>query len=240
MRKAKILVVDDEIAIRHLFWKALQSTGVLVYQSDSVEKTLDMMERIDFDLFILDVNLENYNDGYNLAQMIRDTLPQVPIIFVSGRDGEEDIITGLEAGADLFITKPFSPKIMRAQILATLDRASDMLSAPKKGKQQSVINEGDFSFDKTKYQLFKKGENIPLSSKEVLLMQFFMENPNQVFTKDQIYNSVWEHNQTESNLVTVYINYLRYKIEVEPKHPIYLKTIWGIGYSFFPDGQSDN
>lgn len=85
MRNEKILVVDDDPAIRRLIWKSLQSTGLLVYQSDTIEKTLDIMNRVTFQLFLLDVSLEHENDGYHLAQLIRERQPLTPIIFVSGK-----------------------------------------------------------------------------------------------------------------------------------------------------------
>lgn len=85
MRKGKILVVDDDPAIRRLIWKSLQSTGILIYQSDSVERTVDILSRIEFDLFLLDVSLEHENDGYHLAQIIREQDPIVPIFFLSGK-----------------------------------------------------------------------------------------------------------------------------------------------------------
>ena len=95
MGNEKILVVDDDPAIRHLIWKSLQSTGLLIYQSDSITKTMDIISRVTFDLYLLDVSLEYDNDGYQLAQMIRESEPLVPILFLSGKKSEEAIITGL-------------------------------------------------------------------------------------------------------------------------------------------------
>lgn len=235
MHSKKVLVVDDDPAIRRLIWKSLQSTGILIYQSDSIEKTLDIMTRVSFDLFLLDISLEYENDGYHLAQLIRNEQSVTPIIFISGRKSENDIITGLETGADYYITKPFSPNVLRAQIVSTLGRF-ETLTSQKTPKNESIIEIGDFRFDKKQYQLQKKGVNISLSSKEVQLMQFFMENPNQVFSKGQIYATVWNSAEMDSNVIMVYINYLRNIIEDVPKKPKYLKTVWGIGYTFSPDG----
>lgn len=236
MNNQKILVVDDDSAIRRLIWKALQSTGILIYQSDSIEKTLDIMTRVTFDLFLLDISLEYENDGYHLAQLIRAEQPLTPIIFISGRKSERDIINGLETGADYYITKPFSPNILRAQIISTLGRMKTIQSK-ETNKNNRIIKIGDFRFDKNLYQLEKKGQPISLSSKEVQLMLFFMENPNQVFSKEQIYANVWSDGEMDNNLIMVYINHLRNKIEDESKKPRYLKTVWGIGYTFSPDGE---
>ncbi|WP_265459220.1 response regulator transcription factor [Enterococcus sp. HY326] len=232
MRNEKILIVDDDPAIRRLIWKSLQSTGILVYQSDSVEATIDIVSRIKFDLFILDVGLEHENDGYHLAQVIREADPFVPIVFLSGKTNEEDIVTALENGADFYLTKPFLPNILKAQVLATLERRKII-----KNQEQKVTNEiiqGPFRFDKARYELFKGAEPIKMSSKEIKLMQFFMENPDQVFSKEQIYHNVWEDGKYDANTIMVFINHLRNKIEDNPKEAKFLRTVWGIGYTFNP------
>lgn len=236
MNNKKVLVVDDDPAIRRLIWKSLQSTGILVYQSDSIEKTLDIMTRVSFDLFLLDISLEYENDGYHLAQLIRNEQSVTPIIFISGRKSENDIISGLETGADYYITKPFVPNVLRAQIVSTLGRF-DTLTTQQNETDKSIIEIGNFRFDKKKYQLQKQGITMSLSSKEIQLMQFFMENPNQVFSKEQIYTSVWDSSEMDSNVIMVYISYLRNIIEDIPKKPQYIKTVWGIGYTFSPDGK---
>jgi DNA-binding response OmpR family regulator len=232
MRNEKILVVDDDPAIRRLIWKSLQATGILIYQSDSVEKTLDIMSRITFDLFLLDVSLEYENDGYHLAQMIREKDQVVPILFLSGKKSENDIINGLETGADYYLTKPFSPKLLKAQVVNTLERSKTITSAPKEAATTELVA-GIFRFDKVRYQFFKNNQLIPLSAKEIQLMQFFMENTDQVFSKEQIYNQVWDGDY-DANTIMVFINHLRNKIEDNPKKAKYLKTVWGIGYTFLP------
>lgn len=235
MNDQKVLVVDDDPAIRRLIWKSLQSTGLLIYQSDSVESTIDILSRVKFDLFLLDISLEYENDGYHLAQLIREQDPSVPILILSGKTMEADIITGLEMGADMYLTKPFKPAIIRAQVLSSLRRSKAIHQA----SQQSMLNEitlGIFRLDLNQYQFFKEDVLVGLSSKETQLMQFFMENPNQVFTKDQIYSNVWEDSNTDANTIMVFINHLRNKIEDNPKEVKYLKNVWGIGYAFYPEG----
>lgn len=239
MRNEKILVVDDDPAIRRLIWKSLQSTGILIYQSDSVEKTIDIMQRVKFDLFLLDISLEHENDGYHLAQLIREEDKVVPIVFLSGKKNEDEIIAGLEVGADYYLTKPFLPNVLKAQVVATLDRGKVIRSQVKE-KKRSEITAGDFYFDQSRYQLYKKDKPIKLSSKEIKLMQFFLENPDQVFSKEQIYSSVWEDGEYDANTIMVFMNHLRNKIEEDPKNARYLKTVWGIGYTFLPTGIENN
>lgn len=257
MKEEKILVVDDDPAIRRLVWKSLQSTGLLIYQAETIEKTQELIQKIEFDLFLLDVSLVNENDGFHLSRMIREQNPVVPIIFISGRKSDQDIVVGLEAGADYYLTKPFSPSILRAQVVSTMDRNRTITESVKPPSER-VIRLGQFVFDKKKMVFSIDGEAISLSSRELKLMQFFMEHPDQVFSKKQIYQHVWDEDssgsvdsdmsqvkeKTESekkkeesdlNNVMVYMNYLRNKIEPEPKKPIYLKTVWGIGYTFSPE-----
>ena len=237
MRDEKILIVDDDPAIRRLIWKSLQSTGILIYQTDSVEKTIAINSRVSFDLFLLDISLEYENDGYHLAQLIREENPTVPIVFLSGKSDEKDMINGYEIGADHYITKPFSPALLKAQIVTILDRRN-VLREKGIAKPEGDLCSGMFRFDQKRYQFFKNDQPIKLSSKEIMLMRFFMENPDQVFSKEQIYSNVWQDGQFDANTVMVFINHLRNKIEDEPKHARFLKTVWGIGYTFLPEGDA--
>lgn len=233
MKNQKLLIVDDDPIIRKLCWKAFQSTGLLIYQADSIDSAIDIASRISFDLFLLDVGLTYENDGYYLAQHLREQFPLIPIIFLSGKSDEQDIITGLETGADYYITKPFSIEFLKAQVLSTLNRYTIMKKdlRPKTEK----ITSGPFTFDKKTFSFYKENQKIDMSSKEANLMLFFMENPDQVFSKQQILLNVWDDQSSDLNLVKVYMNYLRNKIEDNPKNPVYLKTIWGVGYSFSPN-----
>lgn len=235
MKDQKVLVVDDDPAIRRLIWKSLQSTGLLIYQSESVEATVDIISRVKFDLFLLDISLEYENDGYHLAQLIREQFPSIPILILSGKTSESDIITGLEMGADMYLTKPFKPAIIRAQVLSSLRRSKVIHQANQQVKQNEILL-GRFRLNLNQYQFFKDDQLVALSSKETQLLQFFMENPNQVFTKDQIYANVWNDGDTDANTIMVFINHLRNKIEDTPKDVKYLKNVWGIGYAFYPEG----
>ena len=139
-------------------------------------------------------------------------------------------------GGDYYITKPFLPNLLRAQVTVTLDRGASYQKSIVPFQKESKIMIGDFCFDKSRYQLYKKEEPIKLSSKETKLMQFFIENPDQVFSKEQIYQSVWNGSELDANTVMVFINHLRNKIEDDPKQARYIKTVWGLGYTFLPDG----
>ncbi len=235
MRNENVLVINQDIAFRKMIWEALQSTGIFVYQSDSIEKTTDIMTRVPFDLFLLDFSLIGDQDGLYLAQIIREQEPLAPILFLSEKKDKSSIIAGLEAGADFYLTKPIDPQVLKAQILASLKRAK-IVSNQHYIKEKENIEVGDFLFDRKRYQLLKNGKQIGLSSKEVQLLQFFLRNPEQVFSKEQIYISIWNNDEVDVNTVMVFVNHLRNKIEDDPKKPRYLKTIWGVGYMFVPSG----
>lgn len=235
MRDEKILVVDHDPLWRKKIWKTLQTTGVFVYQSDSIEQTIDIMSRVDFDLFLLDSSLVEEQDGYFLAHWIRQEDPLVPILFYSEHDTIAAVTAGLEAGADFYLSKSANEQILRVQVLTSLNRAK-VISEHRKKRREKKMVVGDFSFDHSRYQFFKKGKPLLLSSKESQLLQFFLENPDQVFSKEEIYTRVWHEAKIDENTVMVFINHLRNKIEDDPKKTRYLKTIWGIGYTFLPDG----
>ncbi|WP_017416980.1 response regulator transcription factor [Clostridium tunisiense] len=228
MGKAKILIVEDEEAIRKLIYRTLTLEGMLVYQAESGEEGLEMVANTDFDLIILDILMDGIS-GYEVAQTIRNSNLQLPIIFLSGKREDEDIIRGLNIGADSYITKPFSPSVLGAQVKSQLKRREEILN--KNTFAMSLVH-GPFRFDLNGYKFYKNDLEIKLSSKEIKLIKFFMENPNQVFTKEELYENIWNNNDVDYNSIMVYMKYLRNKIEDNPSKPKYIKTIWGIGYQF--------
>lgn len=228
MGKAKILIVEDEEAIRKLIYRTLTLEGMLVYQAENGEEGLEMVANTDFDLIILDILMDGIS-GYEVAQTIRNSNLQLPIIFLSGKREDEDIIRGLNIGADSYITKPFSPSVLGAQVKSQLKRREEILN--KNTFTMSLVH-GPFRFDLNGYKFYKNDLEIKLSSKEIKLIKFFMENPNQVFTKEELYENIWNNNDVDYNSIMVYMKYLRNKIEDNPSKPKYIKTIWGIGYQF--------
>lgn len=228
MKQLKVLIVDDEEAIRKLIAKILSNDGMLTYQADSGKSALDMIGKYQFDLVLLDVSLGDIS-GFEIAEEIRRRDLQLPTIFLSGITDEASIIKGLDVGADSYITKPFSPSMLSAQVKSKIKRRREIAYVPI---DQNFLVRGPFKLDLKTYQFYKKDLEIKLTSKELKLMKFFMENPNQVFSKEQLYHHVWQETQTDDNSITVYIKYLRNKIEDIPSKPKYLKTVWGIGYQF--------
>lgn len=228
MEEIKILVVEDEEPIRKLICKILSNEGFLVYQAENGTRALEMITKTNFNLIMLDIMMDDIS-GYDVARTIRKHDLQQPIIFLSGKKDDADIIQGLNTGADSYITKPFSPSVLCAQVKSQIKRHREIL---RSDVPSNFIINGPFKFDINSYKFYKDEMEIKLSSKETKLIKFFMEHPNKVFSKEQLYQNVWHDNEIDENSIMVYIKYLRNKIEKVPSKPKYIKTVWGIGYEF--------
>ncbi len=231
MNKIKILVIEDEGSIRRLIKKTLEAEKMIVTDCESGYQALEHIKLETFDMAIVDLMLEDMN-GLDLIRQIQQLDRAILVIILSGKSEDSDKIIGLGIGADDYITKPFSPSVLSAKVRAHIRRRQKLTSNFK------VLNNliiGPFRFDLNTFQFFKNGEEIILSSKEMMMVKFFMENPNQVFSKEQIYVNIWKNEIVDENAIMVYISHLRSKLEDDPKNPIFIKTVWGIGYMFKTD-----
>lgn len=226
MEYFKILVVDDEDSVRKLICKTLESEGMASFQASNGADALRMVQAQKFDLIILDIMM-NGMDGFGVIRELRTQGIVVPIMILSGRGGETDKVFGLEIGADDYITKPFSPLVLTAKVKACLRRAR-LNSKVASG----VIEAGPFRYLCEEMKLFKNEREVSLSSRENMLMKYFLNNQNRVLTKEQIYNYVWRNHVVDDNTIMVHIRHLRMKIEDDPNQPLFLKTVRGIGYQF--------
>lgn len=225
MAGEKILIVDDESEIRELISTYLKFEDIETVECESGKEALLTLSQSPFDLVILDIMMEDMN-GYDVLKQIRSKYENLPVIFLSARQEEYDKVLGFGLGADDYVTKPFSPGEFTARIKAHLRREKRTSIASKK----EILEAGELKLDLNTYQVTKRGIEIKLSGKELRLLQFFMENPNKVFTKVQIYRQVWEQSIEDDNAVMVYMSHLREKIEDDPKKPTYIQTVRGIGY----------
>lgn len=229
MAKDKVLIVDDEEYIRKLIKKSLIHENCLFTEAASGQSALANLKDESFDLIILDVMLGDY-DGFELIKDIKNLGINTPIILVSGRSEDYDKILGLGLGADNYITKPFSPAVLCAHVKAQLRNYREYKKLYS--ISSDYIIKGPFKFHLKTYKLYKNENMIDLSYKENLLMKFFMENPHQVFTKQQIYENIWNETVIDDNAIMVYMHNLRKKVEDDPKSPKHIITVWGIGYKF--------
>ncbi len=231
MAMEKILVVDDEDYIRRLIKKSLVHENYTFIEAASGQSALEILKTETFGLIILDVMLGD-KDGFELIKEIKGMGITTPILFVSGRSEDYDKILGLGLGAVNYITKPFSPAILCAHVKAQLRCYREYVKSY--ANTSNSIVQGPFRFDLKTYKFYKNESLIDLSYKENLLMKFFMENPQQVFTKQQIYENIWSETIIDDNAIMVYMHNLRKKVEDDPKSPNHIATVWGIGYKFVP------
>lgn len=228
MTNVKILVVDDEPRIRKLIRMSLAKELYMITEAESGQAALDLLRRNSYDLILLDIMLGD-TDGFTLIGTIKEMKIQTPIIVLSGRDDDYDKMLGLGLGANNYLTKPFSPVSLCAYVKAQIRDFKQVNVG-----QSPQIERGCFKFDQQTFQLYKHGQLIDLTSKENLLIKFFLEHPHQVFSKEQLYENVWNNFIIDENAIMVYIHNLRKKIEDDPKQPKHLLTVWGLGYKFIP------
>lgn len=226
MSNAKILIVDDDPAIRKVVKKALEKENMQAFEKSCGRTAIEEVENTVFDLIILDINMKEV-DGFEVVSEVRKKGIDTPIFLLSGRIEDHDKILGLGLGADDYITKPFSSAVLVAMVKAQLRRLKANAFLKK-----HYIDLPPFKFDKDSFKLYKNDREINLTSKETKLVKFFLENPNRVFSKEQLYCNIWNDIAIDDGTVMVYIRHLRTKIEDDPKNPQYIKTVWGIGYKF--------
>ena len=229
-----ILIADDERDIRNLIKISLEENGYTVLTAQNGKEAWDILATREVHLAILDVMMP-VMDGFNLLRKIREH-STIPVIFQTARADDMDKVLGLGLGADDYIAKPFSVAELVARVGAQLRRNNEYLS-PKE-KPDVSITYGKLSINKEKCCAFKDGRPIELGAKEYKLLLYFMEHPEKVFTKRQLYQAVWdEEYYFDDNTVMVHISRIRNRIEDDPQKPEYLKTIRGIGYKLHYIGE---
>ncbi|MEC1984273.1 response regulator transcription factor [Bacillus cereus] len=228
--KKNILIVDDDKDIIDLLKLFLEMENFFVVEASNGEVALKCLEENHINLAIVDIMMPKM-DGYQLIKKIRETL-QFPILILSAKSQEVDKIIGLGIGADDFITKPFSALEIIARVQAHLRRSYEFNDKAVKGKEKQ-IHMGDLVLDHHSCTLYKSSETITLSATEYKILTLFMEEPGRIFTKKQIFESVWsDYYCADDNTIMVHISRLREKLEDSPKNPVYIKTIRGLGYRF--------
>ena len=182
-------------------------------------------------MIVLDLMLPEM-DGFEVCKEIRKEI-NIPIIMVSAKKDDIDKIRGLGLGADDYMTKPFSPSELVARVKAHLSRYDRLVSAGQQKTQNDIIEIRGLRIDKTARRVFIEGEEKPFTTKEFDLLTFLAENPNHVFTKEELFRKIWDMESIgDIATVTVHIKKIREKIEKDNANPDYIETIWGVGYRF--------
>lgn len=224
----KILIIEDDISISEMVKNYLIKDGFLVTTAFDGEEGIVKYLNDDFDLIILDLMMPKL-DGIETMKLIREK-SSVPILIMSAKDSDVDKAIGLGLGADDYITKPFSMIEISARIKAGIRRATKY-SSNQKTEDNVSIKMGDLTVDLDNFLVIKNDQHIQLTSKEFEILKLFINNPNRVFTKAQIYSFVWkEEYYGDENVINVHMRRVREKIEDDPSNPEYIKTLWGIGY----------
>ena len=219
----KILIVEDEEAIADLEKDYLELSGFEVEIASDGTLGLKKALEEEFQLVILDLMLPGV-DGFEICRQIRE-VKNIPIIMVSAKKDDIDKIRGLGLGADDYMTKPFSPSELVARVKAHLNRYERLVSSNV--KENSIIEIRGIKIDKT------AREEKNFTSREFDLLTFLAENPNHVFTKEELFRKIWDMDSVgDIATVTVHIKKIREKIEVNSAKPQYIETIWGVGYRF--------
>ena len=226
---SKILIVEDEEAIAELEKDYLELSGFEVQVANDGEKGLEKALNEDYDLYILDLMLPGI-DGFDICRQIRD-VKNTPIIMVSAKKDDIDKIRGLGLGADDYMTKPFSPSELVARVKAHLARYDRLTGSMMEANK--VIEIRGLKIDTTARRVWVNGEERTFTTKEFDLLTFLAGHPNRVFTKEELFNKIWDMESLgDIATVTVHIKKIREKIEVNTAKPQYIETIWGVGYRF--------
>lgn len=230
---SRVLVVDDEPAIVTLLQYNLEQADYQVVTAIDGEQALNLALHEKFDVILLDLMLPKM-DGVEVTKRLRQEKISTPIIMITAKTSEFDTVFGLELGADDYITKPFSPREVIARMKAVMRRYRD--DQPQENvtrRNDHRLRVGDLTIDQDKFRVMRGQQQIDLTPKEFELLLFFAKRPGKVWSREQLLEGVWGFDYSgQTRMVDIHVSHLREKIELDPKHPVLLKTVRGFGYTF--------
>jgi DNA-binding response OmpR family regulator len=223
MKAKKLLIIEDDPALLRGLKDNFEAQGYEVRTANDGQRGLDVLLKDPPDLLLLDLMLPRVN-GYEICRAARARQLQMPIIMLTARGQEEDIVRGLELGADDYVTKPFSIRELLARVKAFLRRQT---------QESDSLEFGEFRLDRTAHKLFRKSVEVGLTTKEFRLLEFFLQRSGRALTRDTILDAVWgDEVIVTDRSVDRCVTTLRSKIESDPHHPVFIQTIRDIGYRF--------
>jgi len=223
----RILAVEDDERIRTAVRFALEDEGWIVDEAENGEDALDQFTRAPADVVLIDIMLPGI-DGFELCRSIRRT-SDVPIVMVTARADTHDVVAGLEAGADDYLTKPFAPKELSARIRALLRRIRTS------GPDTQTVRVGDLEIAPEQGMVKRAGEEVHLTKTEFRLLCELASSPGKVFSREHLLERVWGYGYFgDGRLVDVHVRRLRTKVETDPAHPRHVVTVRGMGYKLQP------
>ncbi len=223
-----ILVCDDDIEIVEAIEVYLKNEGYNIFKCYSGLQAIETVEKNEVHLIIMDIMMP-VMDGIKATTKIRE-IKNIPVIMVSAKSEESDIVLGLNMGADDYITKPFNPLELIARVKSQLRRYTTLGGALGSNKKD-CYESGNLFIDDERKEVTVDGEQVKLTPVEYKILLFLTKNKGRVYSIDDIYESVWnEPSFNPENTVAVHIRRIREKVEIDPKNPRYLKVVWGVGY----------
>lgn len=227
--KKRVLIVEDEESIAELERDYFEINGFYVDIEKRGDTGLKRAKAEKYDLIVLDVMLPGI-DGFEICKQIRSE-SDIPILMVSAKKEDIDKIRGLGLGADDYITKPFSPGELVARVKAHISRYERLIGNNEQNRDEIKIR--GLAIDKTSRKVFVNEKEVMLTTKEFDLLVFLASNPNRVYSKEEIFDKIWDMDSIgDIATVTVHIRKIREKIEADPSNPHYIETVWGAGYRF--------
>ena len=228
--KYDVLIIDDEISIAETTSDYFNMFDINSTFKTSYEDGLQFLNENEVSLLLLDINLDN-SSGFELCKNLRKT-SNIPILFISARTSDDDVLTALNIGGDDYIKKPYSLNILLAKVKAILKRYSSVSNSNNITSASNIIKLDRLELDCNYHSLFVDSKQVKLKEMEFRLLKFLMENKNIVLSKDELFKNVWKDTFISDGTLNVHIRRLREKIEINPNNPQYIKTILGIGYVF--------
>ena len=225
-----ILIFDDEADIRSALKIYLANEDYNIFEAENGRQALEMVEKEDIHLLLMDIMMP-VMDGIRALAKLREQNNNIPVILLTAKSQDSDKILGLNAGADDYITKPFNPVEVIARVKSQIRRYVRFGGSADAAPKASILKNGGLELDDSTKSVTRDGEPVNLTPTEMMLLKFFMENLDKVYSPKEIYRKVWGDDPLGAeNTVTVHIRHLREKIEIDPANPDYLKVSWGHGY----------
>jgi len=236
-----ILLVEDDEEITELLRYNLEKNGYTVVTAEEGYEALELAQKVKPHLILLDIMLPGL-DGYEVCQKIRkmEETEKIPIIMLTAKSEELDVVLGLELGADDYVTKPFSIRELLSRIKAHLRRSDNLKDIKKEGEKadgrlqsSEGIKVGEIILKPEEYKVYVAGKPVALTHKEFELLKILMQNKGKVLKRELLLERIWGYDtEIDTRTLDVHIRYLRQKIEADPAHPRYLETVRGVGYCF--------
>ncbi|ATP39863.1 DNA-binding response regulator [Solibacillus sp. R5-41] len=221
--KLDCLIVDDEIALAETTCEYFNIFEVKTAFVTSAEECERYLEKNEPSLILLDINL-GAESGFELCKKLRK-ITQIPILFISARSSDDDVLIALNIGGDDYIQKPYTLSILLAKVKAVLKRYSS-----GSNNQQEILEFGQIQIDTQLHRIRVNGTDVQLKQMEFKLLHYLVKNKNRIITKDELFQNVWKDSFVGDGTLNVHIRHLREKIERNPKDPQFIKTVWGTGY----------